>query len=39
MCHTDIGGCKVGVLHRLLIEFILKKIKVKLKYGSLDQVH
>ena len=23
MCHIVIGGCKVGVLHRLLIEFIL----------------
>ena len=23
MCHTDIGGCKLGVLHWILIEFIL----------------
>ena len=23
MCHIDIGGYKVGVLHRLLIEYIL----------------
>ncbi len=25
MCHIDMGGCKVGVLHWILIEFILIK--------------
>ena len=31
MCHTDIGGCKVGVLHPILIEFIVNSFKRKRK--------
>jgi hypothetical protein len=31
MCHIVIGGCKVGVLHRLLIEYILYLITLKKK--------